>query len=80
MLALPARVSTAAVRSSQQIKSAAERTSRRRRAFCDSLHERGGTGIKSGGSLRDCRSHRLNLVRHQLAVALRFGVSQCALG
>ena len=95
MLALPARVRTAADRSSQHIKSAAARTSRRtastlarepgrfryrRRAFGDGVDERGGTAIKSRGRPLDRRSHRLDLVRHHVAVALRLGVSQCALG
>ena len=52
----------------------------RRRALCDGVHERGGTGIESRGSPLDSRGHRLDTVRHHVAVALRPGVSQCALG
>ena len=95
MFALPARVRTAADRSSQHIKSAAERTSRRTAstlvenlvasgididAFGDGLDQRGGTGIKSRRSPLDCRSHRFDLVSHRVAVALCLGISQCALG
>ena len=95
MFALPARVCTAADRSSQHIRSTAEsnfptnrihagrepgRFRYGRRFFCDSLDQRSGTGIKSRRSPLDCRSHRFDLVSRDVAVALRSGISQCALG